>query len=421
MPEHRSAAVPASAAPPWVAPHPRELPDWRRRMVGFTDSPMCLTQLADAVNAGQTMLLPTVPGTERYTPGAIGGQLLQLMEGKRLREAQLYYATADMTSLALAAAATPPAEPISRKRLPAPEGLIVFEDPIGGYTQDLAETLSGVPGLEAVRGEDGNALQITTPIVAVSWQEWTPHIIAIDDDHVVRWLAQIDRDQFGQIDDNFVGVALTFYAPSEDRWRAFAPDAPVSRDVATGDIMTAGMMSRIHPHVPGGPLVWDNETLLSFGASLPADPRVDSTQQWVQVVYTAWQMITQRGKRPIVDVEDIELPNRASRKLDARSGITRSSSVRVINVHAPIRPKREQAEQDAATSSGRRAPNWTHRWPVPPYRRNTCLNPRQHKDGGCEHEEQVVPFHIKGPEDKPLKVGDTVRLWDHQPEDIQPS
>lgn len=48
---------------------------------------------------------------------------------------------------------------------------------------------------------------------------------------------------------------------------------------------------------------------------------------------------------------------------------------------------------------------------------DTCLNPRAHADNACEHEDRIVPAHIKGPADKPLKVDETVHLWDHQPED----
>ncbi|MEU3568900.1 polysaccharide deacetylase family protein, partial [Kitasatospora sp. NPDC036755] len=31
-----------------------------------------------------------------------------------------------------------------------------------------------------------------------------------------------------------------------------------------------------------------------------------------------------------------------------------------------------------------------------PYRRYTCLNPRAHEDGGCEHEDRIVPGHVRG-------------------------
>jgi len=109
--------------------------------------------------------------------------------------------------------------------------------------------------------------------------------------------------------------------------------------------------------------------------------------------------------------------NRAGRKRDQRAGITGTSNVRIVNVHTAHRPSTAAAEEDATSSTGRRAPQWSCRWPVRPYRRNTCLNTHAHADGGCEHEDRIVPPHIKGPADKPLKLGETVHLWNHQPED----
>lgn len=56
-------------------------------------------------------MLPSVPGMDA-SPGAIAAQLLAREEQFRLSHACLYYATGDMTALALAAAATPPTEPV---------------------------------------------------------------------------------------------------------------------------------------------------------------------------------------------------------------------------------------------------------------------------------------------------------------------
>lgn len=44
------------------------------------------------------------------------------------------------------------------------------------------------------------------------------------------------------------------------------------------------------------------------------------------------------------------------------------------------------------------------------------LNPRGHADGECEHEERIIPPHIKGPADKSLRVSDTVHLWESMPD-----
>lgn len=47
-----------------------------------------------------------------------------------------------------------------------------------------------------------------------------------------------------------------------------------------------------------------------------------------------------------------------------------------------------------------------------PHRRNTCLSPRLHAAGGCEHEERLVGAYIKGPTDKHLITTDKVHIWD---------
>ncbi|MFE5407178.1 hypothetical protein ACFQ9Z_39130, partial [Streptomyces sp. NPDC056580] len=58
-------------------------------------------------------------------------------------------------------------------------------------------------------------------------------------------------------------------------------------------------------------------------------------------------------------------------------------------------------------------------WPVPPYRRSTCLNPYLHhklNDTALdhhEHREEIIPLRIKGPADKPLRVpGGTTFTFD---------
>jgi hypothetical protein len=47
---------------------------------------------------------------------------------------------------------------------------------------------------------------------------------------------------------------------------------------------------------------------------------------------------------------------------------------------------------------------------------NTCLHTGAHSRGEeHEHEDRIVPGHIKGPADKPLRIKNTVNVWDHQP------
>ncbi|WP_280186352.1 MULTISPECIES: hypothetical protein [Nocardia] len=392
------------AATPWKAPKPHELPEWRMQLCEYTGSRDSMESLARAINAGQTSLFPTVPGADA-SPGAIASILLARSEERRLREAQLYYATADMTSLALAAAAVPPTEPVKPSRLPSPYGFMVFAEPIGGYTQEIGDVLAGTP----MEREGANAT-VTTPIVAVSWGEWSPGDVTVTDGPTVRWLNQRTRDGLEPIPQHFDGVWLTFYAPTGSAFDALAPETIIGT-APDGAPMTAG---DLQSHPRSTPLNWDNEMALAFGVPF-GEPEPDTTKEWAQVVYTAWQLMSQTGKTQLTETEDIPR-NRAGRKRDHRAGITGPSDVRIVNVHTAHRPSPAAAEQDATSSTGRRAPQWSCRWPVRPYRRNTCLNPRAHSDNGCEHEDRIVPPHIKGPADKPLKLGETVHLWDHQPD-----
>jgi hypothetical protein len=128
-----------------------------------------LTMPAGAVNSGRTAMLPLVDGMDPYSAGAVAAPLLARAEAKLLGDAALYYATNDMTSLALAVASTPPTELVRRSRLPSESGLMVFAEPIGGYTQLL------------------NDVEVTTPIVAVSWSTWTPRDLTVTGQPARRW------------------------------------------------------------------------------------------------------------------------------------------------------------------------------------------------------------------------------------------
>ncbi|MGW0917293.1 hypothetical protein ACWD1Z_37250 [Streptomyces sp. NPDC002784] len=393
------------AAAPWKAPEPRELPEWRARVLDDIGSEDSMRSLTQAINAGHRAVFPTVPGMDA-SPRAVASMLLACSEEHRLREAHLYYATADMTSLALAAASTPPTEPVKKTRLPSPYGLMVFAEPIGGFTQDVADVLADSP-----LARDGTHVTVTTPIVAVSWGPWAPSDFDIADGPTARWFIQHTRGQMEPIPQHFEGVWLTFYALAGSAIDALAPDTVIG-SLPGGAPMTAAV---IQSYPRRAPLNWENETVLAFGKTF-GELTPSITRHWSQVVYTAWQLMSQTGKIQLTEVEEVPR-DRAGRKRDRRDGITGPSEVRIVNVHTAHRPSRAAAEQDATASTGRRAPQWSCRWPVRPYRRNTCLNPRAHADGACEHEDRVVPAHIKGPVDKPLKVGETVNLWAQQPED----
>jgi hypothetical protein len=398
--------------PPWTPPEPRELPEWRAQMIEETRDPMALQLMSMAINAGRTNILPTIPGMDASL-GAVGAQILYRQEAQRLEEAALYYATADMTSLALAAAQTPPAEPMNPARLPSEAGFIVFAEPIGGYREDAAAALS-----QTMVGRHGASAMVTTPIVAASWGTWDPGSIILEGggpNARVLWHWRTPSGQVAQLPDTYSGVWVTFYSP-HGLFNLLPPDTVIG-SLRDGSAMTAGDISRAERegtvrHRPA--LQWDNEIIMATGARF-AEPEPDTTDQWMHVLYTAWQLMGQTGKNALTEVE--ELPReRAGRKRDTRAAITGPSAVRILHVHSAHRPDRQAAAEDAAHSSGRRAPQWSCRWPVRPHRRDHCMNPRAHAEGECTHEDRIIPPYIKGPADKPLRVTETVNVWDRQPE-----
>lgn len=391
----------------WVPPAPAELPAWRSSMLEYIESDQAAAVMREAIHAGHSTVLPMVPGMNA-TPGSIGSVLLTRSEAHRLRNARLYYASPDMTALTLAASRTPPTEPVSVRRLPSPSGLIVFAEPIGGYEQDAAQALRGTrayrPGTKAI---------VTTPIVAASWSTWSPSSVTLDGGHRVRWLYK-SGGKNGLIPDAFTGIWVTFYSP-RGLFSGLTPETVIG-SLPDGSPMTARHID--DRRAQSGPVLgWDNEMLMKEGGRFE-EPAPDTNAAWAIALYTAWQLMTQVTKTAArwVDTEEVRR-SRSGVKRDAHQGITGASDVRVIRVHSSHRPGRSAADRDAAVSTGRREPNWSHRWPVEPYRRDTCLNTRAHADGACTHEDRIVPGHVKGPDHLPLKVRETVRLWDQMPQE----
>ncbi|TQL14679.1 hypothetical protein, partial [Streptomyces sp. SLBN-134] len=189
----------------WTPPDPGQLPELRAELLDYLDSDPCRASMREALRAGRFTIVPTVPGIGA-SEESVGSILLTKCERRRLETAELYYATPDMTALALAAAETPPVEPVTLSRLPAESGLIVFGEPIGGYTEDtgaaLANTPFGAPGASAV---------ITTPIVAASWSVWDPGEVNLDRGEV-RWFHK-GAGSAGIIPADWSGVWVTFYSP----------------------------------------------------------------------------------------------------------------------------------------------------------------------------------------------------------------
>lgn len=401
----------ARARNAWEAPAPRELPELRSKLVNWADSKVAVSSMADSFYNREVSVVPVTPSVrESRRRSVIASGIVAKAEKTRLNEARLWGATSDMTSLAVACARTPPIEPISDRRLPSDTGMMLFDEPIGGYTRPLNELM---PGWTLARPE----LTITTPIVAASWSRWQPAgVVEVPGlgRLPLRWCTD-DSETQHPIDPGFDGLWVTFYSPAFDMYGELDPDEPLHRR-ASGTILTAGDVSRMKDVTRLPPLMWTHEFLIPWGDHLSQTPETDTKHEWLNVLYTAFQLITQKSSKapPIVEIEEVQ-PDRARRRRNVREGITGPSGVNVVGVHSAMRPSREARERDAAISSGRRAHSTSYRYPVQPHRRNLCLNTHQHADGGCEHEDRLIGWHINGTKGMPLKLKDRVYWWDEQP------
>jgi hypothetical protein len=202
----------------WVAPHPSELPDLRIQMCEQVLQPPHSREFMMRVVGGSSPLIPTISGPPDETAGIdiMGGILMARSEQRRLREAQLYWVDEDMTSLALAAAATPSHEPVQARRMPAEAGLMLFAHPIGSHDVDLAAALTS-PWTTAAPDLD-EELRLTFPVLGVSWSRWSPADLDLDGaPGRISWTPRTPQGA-APLTPEFDGVWLTFWTTGSKGW-----------------------------------------------------------------------------------------------------------------------------------------------------------------------------------------------------------
>jgi hypothetical protein len=322
------------------------------------------------------------------------------LEQRRLGEAQLYWVDEDMTSLALAAAACPSTEPVLTRRMPAECGFMMFASPIGQSDHTIVADMARM-GFRVPQTTLGRTVD-PAPVVAVSWSRWSPRDLQLEDapDRITWWTRT--PSGFARIASDFEGIWFSFYTAGG--WATQFPDTPISTDPRTGRSVTAGELAAMEAELDELRLWWAAERVVRIGQPLPP-PQRGTSDGWAHVVYTAWQMMSQTGRGQIAEIEEVARERRR-RDRDHRAGIVEDGVVRLVRVHARNR------------SSPPTAPNTRElmcRSYIHPYRQNKCLNPRAHADGACEHEERIVSSHIRGPEDKPIKINPRVHVWDTPP------
>lgn len=336
----------------WNPPQPRELPAWRADLAERMQSQIELETHANVLAHGKGTLHPPASSPIQ------AAQILLDEEYNRLANAELYFVSADMSRLAVAAGASLPDYQVAAEDLPTTSGLMVFGEPIGGYLNTDAD-------------------DEWLPIVAVSW------------------------GLSGAVPSSG-GTWLTFWTPGNHEWiaRRLHRNHGVSMPQAR---RTARRMR--------GDLAWDNEALLSFGANevtvadatnpiapgrVADDTSVagESTVGWVQAVRAAWLLMTQPG---VTDVA-AEHVSKSVRRRAERDGY-RLDDIRVVR----IRHRADSPHPAGEATEGR---TYRVRWAVRGHWRNQWY-PSQER-----HRPLWINPHIKGPDGAPLHTSDTVHVLD---------
>jgi hypothetical protein len=330
----------------WEPPAPASIPELRAAMARQMQSPWEVAQNAAALLAGQGSIVPPAP-----TPQA-SAQILCEQEYRRLRDAELYFVTAEMTRLAVAAGESLPDFHLEPQDVPAPAGFVVFAEPIGSYVN----TEAGTP--------------VRVPIVTVSWGP-----------------CELVRFPRG-------GVWFTFYSPTD--W------AGMERLAAQQARRPISSKERQRFRQMRGPLTWDNETAQGYGPGgkanyKPGDSHIGdvaSVAPWSQTLRAAWLLMAQPN---IAQTEDLHRA-RASTRRDQRDGLN-TGPVRLLRI-------RKATKAHGAPDDDGAAREYTCRWMVKGHWRQQWYPSRQ------VHRPIWINPHIKGPDGKPLKTGETVYLLD---------
>lgn len=338
----------------WTPPRPVELPAVRAALAEQQLSPIERQHTAMTLAMGKGALVPNGP------PDAAAALLLD-EEHERLRTADLYYLTPEMTELARVAGEDLPDWHLAPEDMPSRCGFVMFAGAIGAYVSED----SGQP--------------MRSHIVACTWGP-SPSFA----DAVIRQGRQ-------------GGVWLTFWAAvNRQRFlRRLIDEAGHNPADAQRILLTRGELS------------WDNESWMTYGdndaptfAGGPTNGtgRWDrSTGVWVQTLRAAWLLMTQPG---VTDVDHQRLTRQQQRRA-AREGYT-TSDVRVVRLRA------HPAAHQANDSDGGR--EYTVRWTVRGHWRRQAHGPQR----SLRRPVWIAP-HIKGPADAPLAVHERVTLVDRPP------
>ncbi|MGW5715289.1 hypothetical protein ACWEVP_03920 [Amycolatopsis sp. NPDC003865] len=334
----------------WRPPAPRELPALREHLADYLQTEYAYLFTAKALREGR--------GTLRPDAGPEAGAVLLLAdEYQRLRDAQLFYVTADITKLVRQAAPSLQDKwEIQPHDLPAQTGFMLFAEPMAEYIRDT----------------DGKRIDI----VGVSWGG-----------------TELLTSETG-------GLWLSFWSVTD-----FATTKRLAREAGATERQAEVSARRQHAE-----LTWDNEIYLPWGATAPALdkslPRVrsidpskvaaaETTITWLQTVHAGWIFCS---PNTLTDTAEEHLP-RTQRVRAERAGHT-TSPVRVVSVrHRTSSKSARRGEPSSRTVSVR--------FPVAPFFRRQAYGP-----GRQLRKLTPVAGHWRGPADAPVQISKKVNLVD---------
>lgn len=263
-----------------------------------------IDRMADMVERERIARIRPLSATE-------SARLLLSEEQRRLASAALYYVSADMTHLAVAASRSLPPFNIEPEDVPAPAGFMVFETPVYHYDAD---------------GPDTTKL-LRVPTVAISWGP-----TEIDQRHPdALWITM---------------------------WKPAGEALLDAVDRLNGTVTTADQRSWFTRGFT--PLQWESEAIWPFGSENAVFGSATAMGGSLDGLRAAW-LLMQQPK--IVDINDVERP-RAERKRDGRQGLN-TSPVRVMSLRRALPDRDTQAPEDGTRDYSCRwlvSGHWRQHW-----------------------------------------------------------
>jgi hypothetical protein len=348
-----------------------ELPDIRTRIIGDLVMPSAVNAALQvyALHVRLGLQMPADPGEhdpERQARLLVRGELA------RLRNAELFWVSEEMTRLCLAAAPGMPSFYPRPEDLPAPSGFIYFAQPIGGYEPwDIIEYADGRL-LDAASAPSGGYR-----VCAASWGPFS---------NGGRW--------------THGGTWFTFYTvPGERQSAALAVQG-----------LDAAEIAALQARLP--PLRIDNEAACpASSADHPAAERslaeavrdTSSTASWMHLVLCAFRLMATAGAARTGE----QSAPRPARRRAARAGVARPEApVRLVDITAG------SVRRDRVPAGERSGRNYAIRWVVSGHWRN------QYYASSDVHRPRWIDGYLKGPAGAPLKVSQTVRVFRDPREDL---